>query len=83
MILHELTDDLALLSTVGQGIILLLLLIQRVNYIEQVAGWEVMQAIGWVRVSEHDDQRPVEVGRAVHLKLISERISLEFIAVAL
>jgi hypothetical protein len=83
MVLHKLTNDLALLGTVRQWVVLLLLFIQRVNYIQQVARWEVMQSIRWVRVPEHDDQWAVEVRGTIHFELIGKCVALELVAIAL
>ena len=80
-VFDQVSDDLALFGRVGQRVVLLFLLVQRVDDFHQVAGREVVQLVWRIRVAEDDYERAVKVGRTVDFELVGERVSLELVAV--
>lgn len=65
-----------------QWVELLLLFIQGVYFFRQVVWREVVQPVRWVCVSEHDNQRSVEVGWTVHFEWVCIGVSGKFGPVA-
>lgn len=80
---HQRPDGATLLGAERKRVNLLLLLVQRLYSLLQVAGVEGVQLVRRRQLTIDYHKWTVEVGRAVDFELISERVSREPITVAL
>jgi hypothetical protein len=69
--------------TEGQWVALLLILVQRLDLLDQVVRWEVLQLVGRLGVAEDHDEGPVEKLAAVDFDLVCERVPRELRDVSL
>ena len=83
LVAHQIANSAALLGAERQRVNLLLLLVQWLYSGSQIIGHETVQLVRRRQLTVNNDQRPVEVSRAVDLKLVGEGIAWESIAVAL